>query len=65
MHQTQSSRYLVGFSNEKSAGRRYKCFLLDKSYRKIYTISPTVLRQQSESDVMTPPFGHFARSAIY
>jgi hypothetical protein len=32
MHQTQSSRYLIGFSYENSAGRRYRhCFLLNKS----------------------------------
>jgi hypothetical protein len=39
MHQTQSSRYLIVFSYEKSAGRRHRqCFLMDKSCRKMYTI---------------------------
>jgi hypothetical protein len=43
MHQTQSSRYLVCFSFEKSAGRRYgQCFLLDKSCRKMYTMHSAV-----------------------
>jgi hypothetical protein len=54
MHQTQSSRYLLGFSmkNLQVAGRRYKqCFLLDKSSRKMYTIFSTVLRQQRKSGV--------------
>jgi hypothetical protein len=38
MHHTQSSRYLIDFSYEKYAGRRYRqCFLLDKSCRKMYT----------------------------
>jgi hypothetical protein len=65
MHQTQSSRYLTGFSYEKSAGRRYRqCFILDKSCRKMYTIFSAVQRKQRKSDVMTC-FGHFARSAIY
>jgi hypothetical protein len=37
MHQKQSSQYLIGFSNEKSAGRRYRqCFLFGKSCRKMY-----------------------------
>jgi hypothetical protein len=65
MHQTQSFRYLIGFSNEKSAGRRYKqCFLLDKSCRNQHTTFSAVLRQQRKSDVMTS-FGHSARSTIH
>jgi hypothetical protein len=65
MHQMQSSRYLISFSYEKSAGRRYRqCFPLDKSCRKMYTIFSAVLRQQGKSDVITS-FGHTARSAIY
>jgi hypothetical protein len=48
------SRYLIGFSYEKSTGRRYRqCFILDKSCRKMYTIFSAVLRQQRRSDVMT------------
>jgi hypothetical protein len=59
----QSSRYLIGFSYEKSAGHRYRqCFLLDKPCRK--TIFSAVLRQQRKSDVMTS-FGHSAHSAAY
>jgi hypothetical protein len=39
MQQTQRSQYLIGFSYETSAGCRYRqCFLLDKSWRKMYTI---------------------------
>jgi hypothetical protein len=65
MHQTQSCRYLIGFSYEKYAGRQYRqCFLLDKSCRKMYTIFSAVLRQQRKSDVMTS-FGLSARSVIY
>jgi hypothetical protein len=31
MHQKQSSQYVIGFSYEKSAGRRYRqCFLFGK-----------------------------------
>jgi hypothetical protein len=65
MHQTQSYRYLIGFSYEKAAGRRYRqCFLLDKSCRKMYTIFSAVLRQQRKSDVITS-FGLTACSAVY
>jgi hypothetical protein len=54
MHQMQSSRYLIAFSYEKSAGRRYRqCFLLDKPCKKNYTIFSAVLRQQRKSDIMT------------
>jgi hypothetical protein len=64
MYQTQSTRDLIGFLYEKSAGRRYRqCFLLDKSCGKMYTISSAVLRQQRKSDVMTY-FGHSDHSAV-
>jgi hypothetical protein len=65
MNQTQSCRYLIDFSIEKSAGRRYRQrFLLDKSCRKMCTIFSAVLRQQRTSDVMTT-CGLSARSAVY
>jgi hypothetical protein len=65
MHQTRTSRYLIGFPYVKSAGCRYRqCLLLDKSCRKMHTIFSAVLRQQKKSDVMTY-FGHPARSAVY
>jgi hypothetical protein len=58
MHQAHSSRYLIGFSCEKSAGRQYRqCFLLD------YTIISAVLRHHRKSDVMTY-FGLSALSAV-
>jgi hypothetical protein len=61
-----SSRYLIGFSYEKSEGRRYRqCFHLDKSSRKMYTVYFVVLRQPRKSDVMMS-FGHYSvRSAVY
>jgi uncharacterized protein (DUF2461 family) len=53
MHQTQSSRYLIGLSYERYAGRRYRrCFRLDRSRRKMNTNFSAVLRQQRKSDVM-------------
>jgi hypothetical protein len=65
MHQPQRYRYLIGFSYEKSAGRRYRQWvLLYKCRRKLYTIFSAMLCQQRKSDVMTS-FGHSARSAIY
>jgi hypothetical protein len=69
MHQMQSSRYLIDFSHEKSAGcwyldNRFFWINLDKFCRKMYTIFSTVLRQQRKSDAMMS-FGHSARSASY
>jgi hypothetical protein len=52
----------IGFSYEKSAGRRHRqCFLLDKSCRKCTQSFPWcyVNREKVTS------FGHSARSAIY
>jgi hypothetical protein len=47
MHQTQSSRYLICFSYEKSAGRRYRpCFLLE-NYAQMYMVFPAMIRQQT------------------
>jgi hypothetical protein len=61
----QSSRYLIGFSYEKYAGRRDRhCFLWDNSCRKMYTIFSAMLRQQRKSDVMTS-FSLTTRSAVY
>jgi hypothetical protein len=55
MHQKQSSQYVIGFSYEKSARRRYRqCFLFFSA----------VQRQQRKSDVMTS-FGLTACSAVY
>jgi hypothetical protein len=51
MHQTQSSRYLIGFSYEKSTERQYSQCSFDKSCRKLYTIFSAVLRQQRKSVV--------------
>jgi hypothetical protein len=65
MHQTQSSRYLIGSFVWKICRMQVICFLLDKSCRKMYTIFSAVLRQQRKSEIMTSSFGHTARSAIY
>jgi hypothetical protein len=54
MHQTQSYRYLIGFSYAKSAGRRHRqCFLVDKSCTKMCTIFSPAFRQQRKSAVVT------------
>jgi hypothetical protein len=46
MHQMPSTRYLIGFSYETSAGRGIdNVFFLDKSGRKMYTIFSEVQRQ--------------------
>jgi hypothetical protein len=61
MHQKQSSQYVIWFSYEKSAGRRYRqCFL----FGKMYTIFSAVQRQQRKGDVMAY-FGLPACSAVY
>jgi hypothetical protein len=63
MHQIQSSRDLINFSHEKSAGHQYgQCFLLDRSCRKMYTIFSAVLYCNRRK---VTSFGLSARSAVY
>jgi hypothetical protein len=64
MHKTQRSRYLIGFSYEKFAGRRYDNVFVWLNPVEKCAQSTAVLLKQRKSDVMTY-FSHSTRSAIY